>query len=197
MGQSQSRSAQINMLIIAKLILLAAAATAADDGRCILLGTCDTIGLQKHPQNVNKDECHAKAAVEFKRCSNKDESPITATWVYKDGTSSSISFPKIKGNCYVDWPTRLLPNHVASTKTMVPSECNKMCAEKNFSYFGVEYFHECWCGNTLPPEDQHANVVTCKTPCIGDKSKTLMCGGYGFINIWNVCKDQDCKFSYE
>jgi len=181
-----------------------AAAAPAADGLCILLGTCnidpevgDTIGLEKVLHNLSKDECHAKAAVEFKRCSNGDDRPITATYLNKDDTSSTISFPKRIGNCYGDWPTRLLPNHVGSTKTMVPSECNKMCAEKNFSYFGVQYYHECWCGNTAPQEDQQANIMKCDAPCVGDPNGLLTCGGSWFINIWKVCKDQDCKFSYE
>ena len=74
------------------------------EGLCILLGTCnidpevgDTIGLEKFLHNLSKDECHAKAAVEFKRCSNYDR-PITATYVNKDDTSSTISFPKRIGS---------------------------------------------------------------------------------------------------
>ena len=74
------------------------------EGLCILLGTCnidpkvgDTIGLEKYLHKLSKDECHAKAAVEFKRCSNYDR-PITATYVNKDDTSSTISFPKRIGS---------------------------------------------------------------------------------------------------
>ena len=75
------------------------------EGLCILLGTCDidpkvgdTIGLEKFLHNLSKDECHAKAAVEFKRCSNGDASPIYATYEDKNGASSTIPFPKGKGS---------------------------------------------------------------------------------------------------
>merc|ERR1712215_501961 len=208
MGQSQSRSAQINMSIIAKLCLLAAAAPAATgfDGRRILLGNCtvhpgtvkDNIILYKFLHNLTKDECHAQAAVEFKKCSNKDESPITATYeLYKTGVSSTISFPKRKGNCYVDYPTRILPYYMGAFWPLFPSECNKKCAEKNFSYFGLEYYHECWCGKTAPQEDQQASVLMCSAPCAGNDNKEQKCGGAYFMNVWKVCKDQDCKFSYE
>ena len=158
------------------------------EGRYILDGTCmihpkvgDTIGYQKYLHNNTKDECHAKAAVEFKRCSNGDETPITATYEYKNGTSSSISFPKRKGS-----------------RTWIQTKLYQLIF-KEISYYGVQYYHECWCGNAAPQEDQQANELKCDAPCVGTKkdTKIFMCGGNWFINIRKVCWDQDCKFSYE
>ena len=78
---------------------------------------------------------------------------------------------------------------------MVPSECNKKCAEKNYSYFGVQFYNECWCGNTAPKADKLSDMSKCNEKCEGDR--TLLCGGSMYINIWKVCKDQDCKFAYQ
>merc|ERR1711915_327090 len=184
MGDNCNQHPHINMSIIAKLCLLAITATVAEGWEgCTIVGTCviddkerGTTKLDKVLHNLNEAGCHAKAADEFKRCGNGDEFPITATLFHKDGTSKSISFPKRKGNCYHDWPTRMLPTYMGLIKkNNTPSECNKKCAEKNFSYFGVEIHTECWCGNEPPKEDRHANEMTCERRCPGDPN--LMCGG--------------------
>ena len=89
-----------------------------------------------------------------------------------------------------------IPKTMGSTNTMTPSECNKKCAEKNFSYFGVEFWSYCWCDNKAPLEQRRGNIVNCDYECAGNRN--LKCGGEDHhMNIWKVCKDQDCKFSYE
>jgi len=51
--------------------------------------------------NINEDDCHAKAEVEFKRCGNGKENPITATYFGWGGNGpqiTSVSFPKSTGS---------------------------------------------------------------------------------------------------
>ena len=77
-------------------------------GVCLLSGTCesnpdhglDTTVMDKvldiygeNKTRDNEDDCHARAAAIFKKCGNGVGTPITATYVLKNGTSSSISFP--------------------------------------------------------------------------------------------------------
>ena len=68
--------------------------------QCWLVGKCmkDNTEVQKVLWNINRDDCHAKAEVEYKRCGNGEENPITATKFLGFGLSSSKSYPKSKGS---------------------------------------------------------------------------------------------------
>jgi len=153
--------------------------------------TCQRWGAQSpHAHCVGR-------GLEGNYCRNPDGEPTV--WCYttdpgKRWELCDVDLCAPGTNCYHDSP-RLLPNYIGSTSTMVPSECNKKCAEKNYSYFGVQYYNECWCGNTAPKADKQSDMSKCNAKCEGDR--TLLCGGSMYINIWKVCKDQDCKFAYQ
>ncbi len=61
---------------------------------------------------------------------------------------------------------------------MTAQECAAHCAD--YSYFGVEYGRECWCGNRRPLNP--APAAECSFTCAGDS--TQLCGAGGRINVW-------------
>ena len=75
---------------------------------CLLVGKCennrDKGGLstvvEKRYREDNIDDCNLWAKKLFMFCGNRDEYPITSTWMIDvaTGNSSSISYPKRKGS---------------------------------------------------------------------------------------------------
>jgi len=97
-----------------------------------------------------------------------------------------------EGDCYKNKPGPA-PNYIGSSDSMVPAECNKKCADKNYSYFGVRWSDECWCGNEAPNPSLKLEKTKCYKICSGNPM--LACGGAYEANVWKVCKETDCKFS--
>jgi len=120
---------------------------------------------------------------------------ITASFTLKDGESSSETFPPPDflppGNCY---KTRL-SHYDGSSSAMTPEKCNEICGSKQYNFFGVRYTKECWCSKAKPSVWTLKPMAECNMPCSGDSSKT--CGGLYHNNLWSVCKDADCQFSYK
>lgn len=65
-------------------------------------------------------------------------------------------------------------NNVFSMNT--PEFCSNLCFKRGYSYSGVTYKSECFCGN-LPPSNQFTKVEDkqCNTKCSGDANQ--YCGG--------------------
>ncbi|KAJ4290188.1 hypothetical protein N0V88_006697 [Collariella sp. IMI 366227] len=82
--------------------------------------------------------------------------------------------------CFVDQGARTLPDNLLGDDTMTTQKCAAHCA--NFSYFGVEYGRECWCGNSPPKTPAPASE--CSFTCAGDD--TQLCGAGGRINVWGA-----------
>ena len=92
--------------------------------------------------------------------------------------------------CVKDSSQRLLPNLV-SVPSVTPARCIQACEGKGFSFAGVQWARECWCGNTVPPVDKIVDLKECDMNCVGDSS--IKCGGSyrmgvfmipGNIKIW-------------
>ena len=77
---------------------------------------------------------------------------------------------------------------------MTPEKCNGMCLKKSYTYFGVRYSKECWCGNEEPSLYKRKAMSECDMLCTGDQMRT--CGGMWSSNVWKVCKEQECNFEY-
>src|SRR4030095_14017643 len=56
---------------------------------------------------------------------------------------------------------------------MTPSLCDFLCIGADWNYAGVQWYGECFCGQTIAYEQRPDSE--CNTPCNGDPSK--MCGG--------------------
>jgi hypothetical protein len=74
--------------------------------------------------------------------------------------------------CFVDSPNRALP-YQAPGGSNTPQSCKGACNAAGYTYSGVQYYGQCFCGNTLQfdlrPDGE------CNTPCSADGSQ--MCGG--------------------
>ena len=57
-------------------------------------------------------------------------------------------------------------------------------------FAGVQFGHECWCGNDAPPQDRIVAKEECNVSCSGDSS--LKCGGVWRMNVYRIeGQDQD------
>jgi len=137
----------------------------------------------------NEKNCHGRAGEIFKWCKNEIDQSITASFTLKNGDSSSETFPP-SGNCY---KTRL-SHYDGSSSSMTPEKCNEICWSQQYNYFGVRFTKECWCSNEKPSLSTRKPMAECNMPCSGDNSRN--CGGMYHNNLWSVCMDDDCKFSY-
>ncbi|CAF9936950.1 MAG: hypothetical protein HETSPECPRED_010510 [Heterodermia speciosa] len=83
--------------------------------------------------------------------------------------------------CYTDDPNnRALTGFSTVNEALSVELCAAIC--KGYTYFGVEYFRECYCGNTLAPSSQPAQAGECNSPCSGDN--TEICGGASRLNLY-------------
>jgi hypothetical protein len=92
-------------------------------------------------------------------------------------TTSSFT----NGGCVADNNNnvRTLPVPITSSNSMTPASCKASCV--GYTYYGVEYGQECWCGNTFAA----GTVVSysCSYACTGDS--TQICGGSNALNMYN------------
>ncbi|WWD04019.1 hypothetical protein V865_002082 [Kwoniella europaea PYCC6329] len=134
-----------------------------------------------------------------KAASSTSKAPVTtSTTTSKAGTSTtttkasttSSSAPSattslpagwVSRGCYVDSSSaRVLDGNVFESQSdMTYASCINICTGKGYSYAGLEYGSQCYCGNNLV---KPTSVTTgCDKPCAGD-SKAL-CGGYNRITV--------------
>ncbi|KAF1964882.1 copper radical oxidase [Bimuria novae-zelandiae CBS 107.79] len=63
------------------------------------------------------------------------------------------------------------------------ANCVTACSARNYIYAGLEYYGECWCGNTIKNQAAEASdPSTCNTVCNGNKTET--CGGPNRLNMY-------------
>ncbi|KAH8812457.1 WSC-domain protein, partial [Xylogone sp. PMI_703] len=85
--------------------------------------------------------------------------------------------------CYTEAKTgRALPDLAYTDNSMTLEECAATCS--GFTYFGVEYYHECHCGNAIASTAAPAAETDCKLACSGNKSE--ICGGNSRLSIFKV-----------
>jgi len=88
--------------------------------------------------------------------------------------------------CYKDsFTTRLLQGYLVKLKTQnSPVVCTQICTKSGFSFAGVQYGYECFCGNTQPQPSSALDQSKCGTPCPGDEDTT--CGGYLAMDVYHT-----------
>ena len=76
--------------------------------------------------------------------------------------------------CYLETDNgRALTGKTFADDDMTLEDCGEFC--EGFTYFGVEYGRECYCGNTLKEGSVPAeNQADCSFPCPGDRA--YLCG---------------------
>ena len=90
----------------------------------------------------------------------------------------------LDGDCYEDSRSRLLGElRKDDRQSMTPEMCQRICfVDNDFTYSGVQYFHECFCGNVEPPTTKLRTRSECDAPCAGNSDK--MCGGSWRMNVY-------------
>ncbi|XP_005298966.1 sialate:O-sulfotransferase 1 isoform X2 [Chrysemys picta bellii] len=67
-------------------------------------------------------------------------------------------------------------------RKMTVSHCQEACAERAYTYAGLEYGAECYCGNKLPVTT--AKQEECNNECKGEKGS--ICGGVNRLSVYRV-----------
>lgn len=81
--------------------------------------------------------------------------------------------------CYGDnGHTHILPVGPFGARDMTMAKCESHCHD--YSYFGITYGWECYCGNSPPRHSVHESE--CNHPCAGDDRE--YCGGKHHMSIW-------------
>lgn len=85
--------------------------------------------------------------------------------------------------CYNDTTaSRSLSGGYTGSDTMTVEACASYCNGAN--YFGVEYYDECYCGDTLATDSTVQAVTDCSYPCSGNSSE--FCGGSNRLDLYQL-----------
>lgn len=85
--------------------------------------------------------------------------------------------------CYTDnVPQRVLSGRVSTDPAMTLEMCATFCKNGGYSWFGVEYNFECYCGTALDSRSTKEPESACNAKCSGDASQ--MCGGANHMNAY-------------
>ncbi|MCJ1308234.1 hypothetical protein MMC25_001887 [Agyrium rufum] len=84
--------------------------------------------------------------------------------------------------CFTDTVSqRILSGQSSASQSMTYKSCASFC--KGYTYFGVEYSTECYCGNTFTSPMSSNPETDCSNKCAGDA--TEVCGGANRINVFS------------
>ncbi|KAF9055631.1 WSC domain-containing protein [Panaeolus papilionaceus] len=89
-------------------------------------------------------------------------------------------------NCYMDLKNnvRVLQLPVQPAQGVTPETCTTTCGLMGYTLAGLEWGHECWCGNSLNYSVTSADdpKVLCKQAC--EKDTTVNCGYIGLASVY-------------
>ena len=114
------------------------------------------------------------------------DGPQTALPPVNNGTQLPTGW-SVRVPCAVDNSNRVIQvSTVTYLPTNTPASCTAQCAAQGFSFAGIEYGDECYCGtgfqgNTVPPA---ANPSECNMPCTGNSA--INCGGAWRMQIYSA-----------
>eukprot|EP01064_Diplonema_japonicum_P016060 TRINITY_DN24084_c0_g1_i1.p1 TRINITY_DN24084_c0_g1~~TRINITY_DN24084_c0_g1_i1.p1 ORF type:complete len:652 (+),score=56.36 TRINITY_DN24084_c0_g1_i1:51-2006(+) len=97
-------------------------------------------------------------------------------------TPAPTSAPTHLG-CFKTYRARFLPKHVYRGSSNTPTSCAERCSDKGYSYAGVEYGRECWCGNSIARSIKTA-TKECNKKCTGDPNE--WCGGGHRMDLYSL-----------
>ena len=85
--------------------------------------------------------------------------------------------------CYTEATSgRALSAYSTSASDMTYAKCIATCQGQGYTYAGVEYSRECYCGNMLSTGSVPASSSDCNMACSGDPSS--MCGGPSRLTLF-------------
>ena len=53
---------------------------------------------------------------------------------------------------------------------------------RGFTYYGVQFTNDCWCGDSKPVDSAMVDSSECDLQCPGDSTK--VCGGVSRMNVY-------------
>jgi hypothetical protein len=98
---------------------------------------------------------------------------------------ATVGSYRLKG-CYTDVKaTRGLSAYAFTSATLTDESCVANCQSRGYSYAGVEYGDECYCGNTLASTSLPANITDCQGRfCAGNS--TEFCGAGSRMLVYST-----------
>lgn len=69
-----------------------------------------------------------------------------------------------------------------SATEMTTEACGEYCINSGFTWFGLEYSSECFCGHALDEDSKVAPEEECNMSCTG--APTEACGGSNRLSVW-------------
>ncbi|KAI5450005.1 hypothetical protein NCC49_003767 [Naganishia albida] len=93
---------------------------------------------------------------------------------YKSSLYTSVSSVVSPLGCYKDSTPRILPDYSYKSSSMTPLLCQSTCMSKGYSFAGVSYGSECYCGSAAPDATAKTANTDCAQKCAGS---TATCGG--------------------
>ncbi|ODN90837.1 hypothetical protein L198_06154 [Cryptococcus wingfieldii CBS 7118] len=105
-------------------------------------------------------------------------------------TSKATGITLVSGSTYLGCYTNSgIDSAVTATKysttSMTVSLCMSHCTSLGYTYAGLEYYSECYCGSTGPASSRkNSDDSKCLYACKGDS--TQKCGGAGNIAIYSI-----------
>lgn len=79
---------------------------------------------------------------------------------------------------------RALPSNFTIDHTLMSEEiCYNFCVVTNgYTYFGLEYAGECWCGDALDASSTNVDASACSLACDGTPDE--LCGGNDVLDVY-------------
>lgn len=111
---------------------------------------------------------------------------------YTDVTSLGWQYE----GCGRDGGSRTFPASFDYSQTMTVQECVQLCASKNFTMAGLQWYDQCFCDDDYRVDGRapQAGVLgECHTPCVGDADQ--ICGGPNALSVYKACEPEDCQNS--
>ncbi|ORY25195.1 glycosyl hydrolase family 71-domain-containing protein [Naematelia encephala] len=123
----------------------------------------------------------ANASASVSVTASSSAASASSTFVtYEDAEDSSEWYSL---GCAVDSSTRVLTGSSSlSIQNLTIDDCLTSCEEAGYTYAGLEYGEQCYCGSSLPSSVSF--TATCDMACTGDASET--CGGGWGLAVYEL-----------
>ncbi|EED20675.1 WSC domain protein, putative [Talaromyces stipitatus ATCC 10500] len=133
------------------------------------------------PEHATPGKCEDEAVISDEMLAN-----------YYTDVTQSLGW-EYYGCAFDDISTRTLNGPNESKDEMTVEKCISFCSDAGYSYAGLEYSTQCYCGNSIPTDKAPISGVVggCLFPCAGNS--TEMCGGSAALSVYHNCAGGSCK----
>ncbi|TID00360.1 putative fungistatic metabolite [Colletotrichum higginsianum] len=90
----------------------------------------------------------------------------------------------VSQGCYTEPADERALTYLIPTEEKTVASCIEGCAASQYTYAGLEYGGECWCGNVLSAKSLPVDAAECSMAC-ADNS-TEYCGGSTRLNLYKL-----------